>query len=738
MAFNVSICNAFARNLTPLDGMYNDTYALFDFGGMYKYKTPVAEKTCNPDWEFSADFIYQCRFAHKLHHDLLTVYVFDKPVFNDDKLIGTCKIDLHTIATGPTHHQYTLTDSVGNKAGFILFDVYMNQLLRDMKCEISNVTIPTSESRGRDSSTSLQLQCFYSESSSKVVESTGTISSDAFPYFATLPTLELDTDAASLAEESAQIVLVVNVVLGDMMKEFGRAHLTCLEYHRMDEQPVHFAVPICDSSGQISNIFGEIYLTNGPQWMQMFGKPTEALSHDETVSFNGYIIRSYPLPTALVPEKTKKNAAEQKSNVPTTEEIQTSVSARPVKIRLSTGNFPAKPIFSDLHRFLSSVSPPRDARNSLDNRHETLIVEPVTRQVQEEDYVVAIPWSWSMRTDKHGKVFFRQSKNKATTWQDPRFLPADWIQMLTDKGKVYFAQLSTKLTTWTDPRGLPHHWSCTLHKGGEMVYLFKHKQGIVTTSATDPRGLQDGTTQHMDAEKSREYFQNAQTETTTWDDPRTGVPRAKLIATRVAERRRWEVKMLLKAARRNLAVCEVRGKRPHIPEDLQKLPLAVLEDYERQLTEIQESFRQNKKQLEEEKEKWFRDHQLVWSEMQVSIEQKWSIEAGRLRREKDKLISKQNLAMQQWEQEYLAKMEAERKVLLEAQLVQQSALDKEQSKMKVNMLANREEGLKQLENTKIKSITQRLITYRLESMNSVKELEKATERLALDFEMEPP
>lgn len=252
-------------------------------------------------------------------------------------------------------------------------------------------------------------------------------------------------------------------------------------------------------------------------------------------------------------------------------------------------------------------------------------------------------------------------------------------------------------------------------------------------SSIDPRGLADGFSQHMDAEKEREYFQNNATETTTWSDPRKGIPRNKLIALKVGQRRKWELKMLNKAARRNQEIYEVRGRKPKITQEISLKPCEVREDYEKRLLALQEGWFVKKSALDEDKQRWFQEKQTSWREIQLSVEQSWSTKAVALRQDKLKLLAKQKKEMEEWEEEYLANMEKERKKKLDSQEVDLERLDRDQGKVKATMLAHREDGLRHLENSKIKAITQRLIQYRMELIDGIKNMEINAESLEKEF-----
>eukprot|EP00462_Mataza_sp_D1_P023056 CAMPEP_0175142214 /NCGR_PEP_ID=MMETSP0087-20121206/12654_1 /TAXON_ID=136419 /ORGANISM="Unknown Unknown, Strain D1" /LENGTH=727 /DNA_ID=CAMNT_0016425951 /DNA_START=122 /DNA_END=2305 /DNA_ORIENTATION=- len=722
-----------------MDGLTNDAFVVFEFGSMYKFKTHVKEKDLNPNFEFSADFLYSPNFVHRLHQEFLVVSVYDQPPFSSDKLIGTTKVDLHTVVTGAPHFQLSIWNEANNQSGLVMFDCVCTQVLRNMTCSLSNITIPTWESKGVDPDTKLQIQCFFNESSSKLVESREIIPSDALPFFPKIPDLDLTSDGTSLLEENSSVVIIVNIIVGDAMKEYGRAELNVLEHHRVDEQPVRFALPMQDASGKISNIFGDVFISGGPSFLQLPGPVSQVLTHDEGVSFSGTVPRGFPLPFALKGHPHRKPIVSTRRRVTDpaykkkTEEVVDPNSAEQIQKSLIAGNGAAQKVQgvalpislpSENEIFFASLQPPERSSS-------VLIVDPVPRQKQSEDDLVALPWGWSMRTDKNNHVFFRNHRSRMTTWQDPRFLPADWVQCISDKGKVFFVQLSTKLTTWVDPRALPPHWKCCIAKGtSKMVFHFKHKSGAITESYVDPRGLPEGTTQHMDAEKRREYFQDNLTETTSWDDPRKKMERKVLLAQRVSDRKRWEVKMLAKAAMRCAKVAAVRGKQMKAPKGLTVEQQA---QYNTVLSNIFYFWSEKKQSLEADKRTWFQSNQDCWRDRQISIELTWAKKAQELRKERERLEEFQKEEMRDWEQRAMEEMARQRRKLIEEQEKKFKELTVVQGKTQASMLSHREDGLKHIESTKRKLITQRLIQYRMEVLDLVKHFESQVEKLNADF-----
>ena len=71
--------------------------------------------------------MYTTRYADCLHRKALILEVFDRNLFSANELLGTCRVDLHTVASGAVSHTLPLKDGKRVK-GSISFDVVMQQL----------------------------------------------------------------------------------------------------------------------------------------------------------------------------------------------------------------------------------------------------------------------------------------------------------------------------------------------------------------------------------------------------------------------------------------------------------------------------------------------------------------------------------------------------------------------------------------------------------------------------------
>ncbi len=67
--------------------------------------------------------------------------------------------------------------------------------------------------------------------------------------------------------------------------------------------------------------------------------------------------------------------------------------------------------------------------------------------------VNSLPAGWSAAYDPSAqRVYFRNDRDRTTTWVDPRPLPPGWVELKTADGRVYFSSNLTKQTQWVDPR----------------------------------------------------------------------------------------------------------------------------------------------------------------------------------------------------------------------------------------------------------------------------------------------
>lgn len=98
-----------------------------NFDNFKQFQTSVKSRELNPVWQDTVSFTYSTRYADCLSRKSVVFEVWDHNTFSSNALIGTVKLDLHTIATGPITHELTIRD--GRKVrGTLYVDVLMEQV----------------------------------------------------------------------------------------------------------------------------------------------------------------------------------------------------------------------------------------------------------------------------------------------------------------------------------------------------------------------------------------------------------------------------------------------------------------------------------------------------------------------------------------------------------------------------------------------------------------------------------
>mmetsp|Transcript_4127 Transcript_4127/g.9687 ORF Transcript_4127/g.9687 Transcript_4127/m.9687 type:complete len:688 (-) Transcript_4127:244-2307(-) len=126
--YTVRIYDVSCEDLVGKDrGGKSDPYCKFDFDKYRKFNTEVVRKSLNPRFKTDESFNYATQYADRLYRKNLVVTVQDKDFWGKDYL-GTAKVDLHTILTGPVDHNLAILDK-GEPAGRIKFKVEMTEMV---------------------------------------------------------------------------------------------------------------------------------------------------------------------------------------------------------------------------------------------------------------------------------------------------------------------------------------------------------------------------------------------------------------------------------------------------------------------------------------------------------------------------------------------------------------------------------------------------------------------------------
>lgn len=289
--YSVRIYDISCESLCAKDsGGTSDPFCKFDFDKFKKFNTPVVKKTLNPKYDTDEKFFYTTQYADRLHHKNLVIDCHDKD-FWGSKYIGTAKVDLHTILTGPIYHNLPLQDR-GKNSGRVKFKVEMTQLF-NLKIYFQGATI-TDLPRIKGSDPNIRLR-FYTD----VNDHNLNVTSDeqrrtCNPEWRSLETLRINSDFRQIMSTTLYAEVQNNGERIGMVKIPFRKY-----YEVTDGRDVTVSEPVVlDSkvSGSNPQFKATLYYKNFPNTSHMIGG-----EHND----HGIIDARFFHPAAEKPKKVK-------------------------------------------------------------------------------------------------------------------------------------------------------------------------------------------------------------------------------------------------------------------------------------------------------------------------------------------------------------------------------------------------------------------------------------------------
>jgi hypothetical protein len=153
--FRVIIQNVRCQNIKSGDiGGTSDPFIKGRFDQDYRtFKTPVIRgsmyRCCiiinafiatNPDWgSWNVDFIYETSYPQKLHVKFLKMDLYDYDRFKWNDYLGSVEVDLHTLGTGPVHHELSIKKD-GQVQGTMIFDCIF-EAINEVKIVFEDVKV---------------------------------------------------------------------------------------------------------------------------------------------------------------------------------------------------------------------------------------------------------------------------------------------------------------------------------------------------------------------------------------------------------------------------------------------------------------------------------------------------------------------------------------------------------------------------------------------------------------------
>jgi len=472
-------------------------YVTFSWPGRPQFKTKHLKGTLNPfyeDWE--EQFYYSTRFPDQLRVKKILVSVFSWSRWKSHRKIGHCEVNLATIACGPLAHRRTLTAGNGDPAGIISFEIEMMEVVRSMKLELLNLSLP-SWIPNPTPGAQVCIDYFLSARPEETFR-TRSLPASRPPAWPKSKALRTKVQVGELLDYNFEFL--VNFVVRGKCVPFLKSSCSFLDLVEKKRPSKHISLPlvlVSDTKKQAGTIVFDAKVTNGPRFCQITDPHS---SHsDKGVIHNGPVSKYFPLPPrGIIKKATDKNPF----------------------------LFPVTPVAP--HR---GIGEEEKAKSLQDNCQpsNTWIIEPRPKRATPEDELIPLPRFWSLRVEQStGYVRFMYRPTKKDTYQDPRGLPGGWSQCLSSRGELYWYQSSTGGTTKTDPRGMPPDWHLVMQKEGKgfaETFVYQH----MTSCLHDPRGLPEAFSQHL-TPTGKVYYMDHQRRDTTFQDPRTLMPKQMLSA----------------------------------------------------------------------------------------------------------------------------------------------------------------------------------------------------------------
>eukprot|EP01114_Cavostelium_apophysatum_P013351 TRINITY_DN3215_c0_g1_i2.p1 TRINITY_DN3215_c0_g1~~TRINITY_DN3215_c0_g1_i2.p1 ORF type:complete len:659 (+),score=119.89 TRINITY_DN3215_c0_g1_i2:105-2081(+) len=443
--FRVKIFNFRGRNLPAKDSNgLSDPFLTCNFDNFKQFKTEIIKKELNPNWKFEVSFIYETRYADKLDRKTFKIECFDYDRIGSNDFIGSCNVDLKTLALGPVSHEIALRDG-GKFSGTVLFDLEMEQI-SEVVATFKEVLVQNLVPEGPDCDPYLQFS--YSGSKDQRKFKSPVLKNNKAPSWSELEQLYFESTLRELIGES----LTLEIKNNKKMKSdptIGDCQLPLSKYMcRVDNQPVKFSENLLRGGQVVGLIEGVVSFREVPKFAQMVGgKHT-----DGGITGGRALLPDLPLPAGIVDSTPLEPSARRPSLMLSPEATQAALQQgqHPTQIAQGAlanslpmnGSQPLNasgPSVSGQYSGLTGYQPnvPVVANCSSPACPPTTTCAPVTTAVCAPPPQQANPYVVSLAAVKF------QSKLQP--------LPAGWEECKDDKGRTYYTDHNTKTTHWTRP-----------------------------------------------------------------------------------------------------------------------------------------------------------------------------------------------------------------------------------------------------------------------------------------------
>jgi hypothetical protein len=200
----------------------------------------------------------------------LTIECIDYNVLKD-KPLGKCKVDLHTLATGPMDHAMKLRDDNDEEVGDVFFRVVMDQIIDQMTCILSNIRIADWVRDARVlASSRVSVRVRYSDDqASKYTETSAVYATSASPSWSQVVRARIpQVSTSELLDDDGAIC--VSLMLDDKT-EIASSRIPVLKYYTPAQTtPTNLAETMVNGSLQpVGSFRGQLMFADGPYFRQL-------------------------------------------------------------------------------------------------------------------------------------------------------------------------------------------------------------------------------------------------------------------------------------------------------------------------------------------------------------------------------------------------------------------------------------------------------------------------------------
>eukprot|EP01112_Ceratiomyxa_fruticulosa_P002716 TRINITY_DN1289_c0_g1_i1.p1 TRINITY_DN1289_c0_g1~~TRINITY_DN1289_c0_g1_i1.p1 ORF type:complete len:510 (+),score=103.70 TRINITY_DN1289_c0_g1_i1:187-1716(+) len=274
-------------------------YLVCDFDNFKQFKTPTEKKqkkTKEFHWPFALTFFYETKYLHKLDKKSFTVSFYDHNSFSSDEYLGGLTVDLHTIATGPVHHDFVLTNRSNQEVGRLQFDVEMEHFT-DTLFELREVNCTLNPPQHGHHTIDPYLEYIYSFDPNKTTHTTKPIDNTLTPFWNDFKGVWFKVSLADIVNGNLLFQIRDNRMFGkDKVVGHCLVELrSCYTFNSGEGVPFNGDLREPSTQNSVGIISGFIIFSKQPQMGQMSGG-----IHTETGIKGGTpLFQAVPLPNVL-------------------------------------------------------------------------------------------------------------------------------------------------------------------------------------------------------------------------------------------------------------------------------------------------------------------------------------------------------------------------------------------------------------------------------------------------------